>query len=175
MISPKPATTGVQYKLTVYHRNNGLDSNVLTTTYTADNTEPTVTIQSLTAGNGTANVTPATNEANGTMFHLVTLGSASPPDATVVKNGTSVVVTATGNQTMITLSGLTNETEYRISFLHRDLHRNDSTLVHQLFTPTTGAANIVTPIVDGFTIEDVASVPNVTPTAIIDGFLIEDV
>ena len=91
-----------------------------------------------------------------------------------VRAGNSRAVTASGAQALITLNGLTNDTQYRVSFLHRDAHRNDSAVVSQTVIPTTGASNIVTPIVDGFTIGAMASVPAVTPTAIADGFLIED-
>lgn len=168
-------TTGISYLLAVYHRNNTLDSNVLATTYTADKTAPRVTIPTLGAGNGTANVTVVTDEGDGTLFWRVNLASAAVPDAAAVKAGTSRPVVASGSQALITLSGLTNETEYRISFLHRDSHRNESIVVSRVFTPTTGSSNSVTPIIGGFTINDVASVPDVTPIAIADGFLIEDI
>jgi hypothetical protein len=73
------------------------------------------------------------------------------------------------------LDGLTKRVEQRITFIHVDSHRNESAMVSQTFTPTAGASNIVTPIIEGFTIEDVAFVPGVTAKEIADGFLIEDV
>lgn len=167
--------SGTRYQLAVYHRNNSLDSNVLATLYTTDNIAPNVTIPTLGAGNGTANVTAVTDEGDGTLFWRVSLASAPVPAAAEVKAGMSRAVVATGSQALITLSGLTNGTQYRVSFLHRDAHRNDSAVVSRSFTPTTGASNSVTPVVVGFTINDVASVPDITATAIDDGFLIEDI
>jgi hypothetical protein len=168
-------TTDVSYKLAVYHRNNGLDSNVLATVYTADNTAPMITIQTLTPGNGTAGLVVSTDEGNGTLYWRVVPSWAIGPFPDNVKQGNSRTVTASGPQPLITLNGLTNGTEYRVTFLHRDAHRNDSDMLSQTFTPTTGASNIVTPTVEGFTVADVASVPDVTATEIANGFLIEDV
>ena len=167
-------TTGTVYKLAVYHRNNGRDSNVLGTVYTADNTAPTLALATPTVGDATAGVAVSTDEGDGVLYWLVTPAADAVPDAAAVRAGNSRAVTASGAQALITLNGLTNDTQYRVSFLHRDAHRNDSAVVSQTFIPTTGASNIVTPIVDGFTIEAMASVPAVTPTAIADGFLIED-
>jgi hypothetical protein len=63
-------TTDLSYKLVIYHRNN-----VLTTLYTADNKASVVTIQTLTPGNGTANVVASTMEGNGTLYWLLAGGA----------------------------------------------------------------------------------------------------
>lgn len=171
---PETGTTGVAYKVAVYHYNNGQSSNVLMAGYTADNTAPTVSFSDISTEDSAAQIVVSTNEDNGHYFHLVNLASESVPDAAAVKTGAGHVVTSSGDQISLHVTGLTNGTEYRISVVHRDAHRNDSAVVSALFTPVSGASNIATPIIGGFRIDDVSSVPGVTTTAIAGGFLIED-
>lgn len=103
-----------------------------------DVTAPTLTSPSFTGTaqtTGTATVT--TNEANGTLYCVVTTGSTSPTGAQVragqdstgaaAAYASSQAITTTGAKNF-SATGLTAGTTYYAHFQHRDANTNDSTV-----------------------------------------------
>jgi hypothetical protein len=105
---------------------NVVDSSSFTTAAAGDTTPPTLSSPVGTqTGPNTATATVSTNEANGTLYYMVSVNSTET--AATVKAGSSQAVTATGTQN-VSFSGLTAATTYYSHFLHRDAAGNDSTV-----------------------------------------------
>lgn len=113
-----------------------------------DTVAPTLTNQTASAtGATTASGSVTTNEANGTLYWLV----SSNPTATVavVKAGFSQAVTAAGVKT-VTLSGLTASTNYYLHFVHTDAAGHDSTVASSaMFTTSVPAGDTTAPTLSG--------------------------
>lgn len=113
-----------------------------------DTVAPTLTNQTASAtGATTASGSVTTNEANGTLYWLV----SSNPTATVaaVKAGFSQAVTAAGVKT-VTLSGLTASTNYYVHFVHTDAAGHDSTVASSaMFTTSVPAGDTTNPTLSG--------------------------
>lgn len=116
-------------------------SNVVRGTFTTatapDETAPTLSSPS-TANLTDVSVIPrvVTDEANGTLY-MVVVPDGDAPSITQIKAGQqsdgsaaldsgNQTVTATGLQSMATVTGLTAETAYELFFVHRDAAGNDS-------------------------------------------------
>ena len=90
----------------------------------ADTTAPTLTSPTASAtGATTASGSVTTNEANGTLYYLVSANATEL--AATVKAGSSQAVTASGSQ-FVTVIGLTASTPYYLHFVHTDAAANDS-------------------------------------------------
>lgn len=113
-----------------------------------DTVAPTLTNQTASAtGATTASGSVTTNEANGTLYWLV----SSNPTATVaaVKAGFSQAVTAAGVKT-VTLSGLTASTNYYLHFVHTDAAGHDSAVASSaMFTTSVPAGDTTAPTLSG--------------------------
>jgi hypothetical protein len=120
-----------------------------------DTTAPILTLPTgTTTGATTASGTVTTDEANGTLYAVVTT-SATPPSAVDIRAGTgatystSQAVSATGVQN-VAATGLTAETTYYWHFLHDDAAANASNIVTSasfttntvLTTPTLSAPGV---------------------------------
>lgn len=117
----------------------GNQSNVVTASWAqADITAPTLTSPSgSSASTTTANLSVSTNEANGTLYWVVTT-SATPPSVAQVKAGqdnTGSAAAASGNQAVsgtgaqtATASGLTPSSTVFAYFVHTDAANNNSTV-----------------------------------------------
>lgn len=131
----------------------GANGNVLTATgiTSADTTAPTLSAASGTGGTLTCSGSVTTNEANGTLYAVVT-GSATAPTAAQVKLGQdstgtaalrviSQAVSATGAQT-IASGAVTAGTSY-LHCMHEDAAANQSTVVSSAsFIVTSGTATL---------------------------------
>ena len=113
-----------------------------------DTVAPTLTSASASAtGATTASGSVTTNEANGTLYWLV----SSNPTATVaqVKAGFSQVVTSAGVKT-VTLSGLTASTNYYLHFVHTDAAGHDSAVASPaMFTTSAPSGDTTNPTLSG--------------------------
>lgn len=137
-------TAATAYYIHFLHRDAaGNDSTVaispsFTTASAADTTAPTLTLPTGTqTGQTTATGTVTTNEANGTLYYMVSTNAVE--SAATVKAGASQAVTATGVQN-VSYSGLTAATQYYTHYLHRDAAGNDSTVVNGTGFTTASAA-----------------------------------
>lgn len=94
--------------------------------------------------NSGATVSVTTNEANGTLYVVLTT-SATDPTATQIKAGqdnsgnpatlaANTEITATGANSFGLLFGLTAATSYTAHFMHEDAQGNQSTVAHTTFT-----------------------------------------
>lgn len=129
----------------------GANGNVLTATgiTSADTTAPTLSAASGTGGTLTCSGSVTTNEANGTLYAVVT-GSATAPTAAQVKLGQdstgtaalrviSQAVSATGVQTIVS-GGVTAGTRY-MHYMHEDAAANQSSVSSSAsFTVTAGGS-----------------------------------
>lgn len=107
---------------------NVVDSTSFTTAAAGDTTPPTLSSPVGTqTGQTTATATVSTNEANGTLYYMVSTNATET--ATTVKAGSSQAVTATGTQN-VSFSGLNAGTTYYSHFLHRDAAGNDSAVAN---------------------------------------------
>lgn len=107
---------------------NVVDSSSFTTAAAGDTTAPTLSNPVGTqTGPNTATATVSTNEANGTLYYMVSQNATET--VATVKAGSSQAVTATGTQN-VSFSGLTAGTTYYSHFLHRDAAGNDSTVAN---------------------------------------------
>jgi hypothetical protein len=136
---PETGTTGTRYELAVHHYAGGQSSNVLMSSYTADNTAPVLSDLAVTVGDGTAAVALRTDEGDGTLYWQVTAPDETP-DAAALRAANARPVTAAGAQEEILLSGLANGAARRISLLQEDTRRNASAVVSAVLTPGTAAA-----------------------------------
>lgn len=110
---------------------------------TPDTTPPTLTSPAGSqTGSTTASGAVSTNEANGTLYRLVST-NASESAATVKAAALTQAVTVTGLQS-VSFAGLTPSTTYYAHYVHRDAAGNDS-LVASSASFTTAAAGDVTP------------------------------
>ena len=109
----------------------------------ADLDAPTLSSPTATAASDTtATGTVTTDEANGTLFYLVS-ESAVVSQSNVISLGESQAVSATGVQN-VSVSALTASTDYYMHYVHRDAAGNNSTVsVSAQFT--TEAAPVVAP------------------------------
>jgi hypothetical protein len=104
-----------------------------------DTTAPTLTSPAATAtGPTTASGTVSTDEANGTLFRLVS-ANATELASTVIASGQSQVVSGTGVQS-VTFTGLVAETAYYAHYVHRDASNNASARVTSTQFTTSAAA-----------------------------------
>lgn len=123
-----------------------------TWSFTCEDTSPTLSapLDSATGGT-TATAAVTTDRADGTLYWVVDQ-SATPPSAAQVKAGQdqggaaadasgSQAVTATGSQTVASITGLTSETTYYTYFMHESVNGGQSTV---------SAA-------DGFTTDDITA------------------
>ncbi len=105
----------------------------------ADTTAPTLTspgTSSVGSTTVTGNVT--TDEANGTLYCLVTT-NATETAATVKASGTTQAITTIGAKS-INITGLTASTAYYAHFCHRDAAGNDSTVSNSASFTTSAAS-----------------------------------
>lgn len=94
-----------------------------------DTTAPTLTSPSGTqTGTTTATVSVTTNEANGTLYALVTT-NATETAATIKASGATQAITSTGSKSF-NITGLTASTSYFSHFVHRDAAGNDSAVAN---------------------------------------------
>lgn len=141
-----------------YHRRGGSSSaasNEVSETIAADVTAPTLSSPTDTATAATtADVGVSTNEANGTLYCVVTT-SATPPTAARVKLGqdnsgvaatyaSSQVVSSTGAKTF-SVTGLTASTAYTAHFMHEDANGNQSTVSSGNGFTTTSSSTALDP------------------------------
>lgn len=113
----------------------------------SDTTAPTLTSPSATAtGTTTASGSVTTDEANGTLYYLVS-ANASESVATV-KAGSSQAVSASGVQN-VTVTGLTASTSYYLHFVHTDAAANDSTVSSSAQFTTSAAGDTTPPTLTG--------------------------
>lgn len=129
-------------------------------TVSADTTPPVLTVPTGTAtGDTTATGSVSTDEANGTLYAVVTT-SATAPSVPQIQAGqdnagaaaayaTSQAVSATGVQN-ISATGLAPSTAYYIHYQHEDAAANDSTVVTSAQF-TTAASSDTTPDAYSFT------------------------
>lgn len=112
-----------------------------------DNTPPTLTSPTASsAGTTTATGSVTTNEANGTLYRLVsTSGSAT---VAAVKAGLSQAVSATGAQA-VSFTGLTASTTYYAHFVHTDAAGNDSAVATSSAFTTSAPAPAPAPAPSG--------------------------
>ncbi len=128
----------------------------------ADTTAPTLTSASVTAvgtTTGTGNVT--TNEANGTLYSIVST-SATAPSAIQIQAGqnhTGAAAVWSGNQAIsstgaktFSITGLTASTAYYAHFQHKDAATNNSSVVTSAQFTTTSADTTVPTLTGSITI-----------------------
>ena len=124
----------------------------------ADTTAPTLTSASVTAvGTTTSTGNVTTNEANGTLYSIVST-SATAPSATQIQAGqnhTGAAAVWSGNQAVsstgaktFNITGLTASTAYYAHFQHKDAANNNSTVVTSAQF-TTGSADTTVPTLTG--------------------------
>lgn len=105
----------------------GNDSNVANSasfTTAADTTAPILASPTVVSNGGTgANGTVSTNEANGTLYSMVTANATE--SAATVKTGQTQAVSGIGTQNIV-FSGLTPSATLYAHYLHRDAAGNDS-------------------------------------------------
>lgn len=108
-----------------------------------DETAPILSSPTGTAtGQTTATGTVTTDEANGTLYSLVS-ANATESAATVKASGASQAVTATGVQN-VSKTGLTQGTTYYLHYVHTDAAGNDSSRVSSAsFTTQTNSVQMV--------------------------------
>lgn len=140
--------------LYVYQRTaGGTDSAVIMQDFIADNTAPTLSSVSTTPGNTTAALDWSTNEANGDAYWVLTTSATVPSVANIIAgndhtgsaatdSGTAAV-SATGAQPQISSTSLTNGNTYYYHLVHRDDHRNDSSVSTTSVTPAAAGITIV--------------------------------
>lgn len=110
----------------------------------ADVTAPTLTSPtSASTGQTTGSGAVTTNEANGTLYCLVSV-NATETAATVKASGATQAVTTTGSKA-VTVSGLTASTTYYLHFVHRDAAGNDSALVTSASFMTAAVGDTTAP------------------------------
>lgn len=133
-------------------------SNAFALVASADTTAPTLTSASVTAvgtTTGTGNVT--TNEANGTLYSIVST-SATAPSAAQIQAGqdnTGAAAVWSGNQAVsstgaktFSITGLTASTAYYAHYQHKDAANNNSTVVTSAQF-TTGSTDTTAPTLMG--------------------------
>jgi len=114
----------------------------------ADTTPPTLSSPTGTStGATTATGTVSTNEANGTLYRLVST-NATETAATVKAAALTTTVTATGTQS-VSFSGLTPSTTYYAHYVHTDAAGNDSTRVSSASFTTSSSADTTPPVLTG--------------------------
>lgn len=128
-------------------------SNAFALVSSGDTTAPTLTSPSVTAvatTTATGNVT--TNEANGTLYSIVST-SATAPSATQIQAGqnhtgaaavwsSNQAVSSTGAKTF-SITGLTVGTTYYTHFQHKDAANNNSTVVTSTQFTTTSNSSLL--------------------------------
>lgn len=125
-----------------------------------DTTAPTLTSPTGTqTGSTTASGTVSTNEANGTLYRMVST-NATETAATVKAAALTQAVTATGSQA-VSFSGLTPSTTYYAHYVHRDAAGNDSARVSSASFTTPAGADTTPPVLTGS-----ITIGTVTPTSI---------
>lgn len=108
-----------------------------------DTTAPTLSSPgSSSVGSTTVTGNVTTDEANGTLYCLVT-ANATETAATVKATGTTQAITTTGAKS-INITGLTASTTYYAHFCHRDAAGNDSTVSNSASFTTSAAAATAT-------------------------------
>lgn len=141
----------------------------------ADTTAPTLSLPlALPLGDTSGYLGVTTNEANGTLYYVVTT-SATPPSAAQVKagqndGGTAAVyagsqaVSATGAQSA-TATGLSSNTAYYAYFMHEDAATNQSSVsASATFTTlTTGTSDT--------SFDDLVAAMSVPPTDLRKGYI----
>jgi hypothetical protein len=117
-------------------------------TPSTDTTAPVLSSPTGTkTGSSTASGTVSTNEANGTLYAVVTT-SATPPTAADIRTGTGAAystsqsVSATGGQS-VSATGLTASTTYYWHYLHDDAASNASNIVTSASFTTDAAVVVV--------------------------------
>jgi len=151
------------------------DTSNISLVYGTDTTAPVLTSPVDTAsGQTTANLSVSTDEANGTLYWVVTT-SATPPSKAQVKAGQnhagaaatasgSSVITATGTQNF-NATGLSAGTAYYAYFMHEDAATNQSNVAAgDGFTTTAAAPSLSSPL-DTAVGQDEASLGVTTDTA----------
>lgn len=144
-VSLAPSTVYYAHFLHVDAANNesAISTSATFTTAAGDTTAPLLSTPSGTqTGSTTASGSVTTNEANGTLYCLISASSA--PTAAQVKAGLSQAVTTTGAKTF-SATGLTAATTYYASFLHRDAAGNDSAIATSASFATPAAADTTAP------------------------------
>ena len=112
-----------------------------------DTTAPTLTSPTASAtGSTTASGSVSTNEANGTLYYLVSANATEL--AATVKAGSSQAVTASGSQS-VSITGLTASTSYYLHFVHTDAAANDSTVATSAQFTTSAAGDTTPPTLTG--------------------------
>lgn len=144
-------TTGQQYRVRVYHLENGELSNPIDFTFTADNTAPALAA-SARGANGSLLARLTTDEANGTVYTvLVAQGVGTTPsyaqiiagqDSTGAAALSYSVSAITSAAISFTTTGLTNGSGYTVYAFQEDLHGNRSAIVSATGTPTASPAQV---------------------------------
>ena len=109
-----------------------------------DTTAPTLTSPGTSSvGSTTVTGDVTTDEANGTLYCLVTT-NATETAATVKATGTTQTITTTGAKS-INITGLTASTLYYAHFVHTDAAANDSTVSSSASFTTAAASSTYAP------------------------------
>lgn len=149
-------TGSTNYYLHVVHedelgqRSTVASSALWATPPAADVTAPTLTSPTLTGtSDTTASWSVSTNEANGTLYGVITTSSTKPTAAQIRAGQNHLgatapasfnqAITSTGNKTG-NVTGLTQSTTYYAHYTHRDAAGNDATVVS-----STSITTIATP------------------------------
>lgn len=109
-----------------------------------DLTAPIITVGAVVSGITTAERSVSTDEGNGTLYWLVD-GNTSRNPVEVKAAGQSRPVTATGQQAVVSVAGLTANTGYNFHVMHEDAAGNPSTVDSEAFTTATVGMG-VTPV-----------------------------
>jgi hypothetical protein len=127
-------------------------AHIYTNKLAADTTAPTLTSPTGTqTGSSTATIGATTDEANGTMYGVVTVSGTAPSVAQIQagqdNSGSAAAyasnqsITTTGAKTF-SATGLAASTSYYAHFQHKDAAANDSTVVTSAqFTTTAGGGS----------------------------------
>lgn len=145
----------IEYDL-VGGKSNVVVSSVITTSG-GDVTAPVLSSAGATVtGTTTATALVDTDEGNGTLKFGLSLQSATAPSATQLEAGTdgddaaligglrTQAVTGTGTQSA-NITGMTDATGYRLSYVQRDAANNRSNIVHATFATASAATGDLAP------------------------------
>jgi len=123
----------------VSHGSVKIDSIAVTAGVVADTAAPTTTAAPSASGTtDTATTLSATINENGTGYYLVLAAAAAAPTVAAVQAGTSFAMTA-NVAAIVTISGLTAATPYRVYFVAKDAANNVQTAVQSAAVSTSAA------------------------------------
>lgn len=141
---PETGTTGVQYVLALYQRVSGEDSNVLTISYTADNTAPVLSAPLVEPMADGAMFGVSSDESGGVLYRVATLSATLPTAAQIMAgqdhtgaqahDAIAATVVSLGAQPDWTVGGISTGQTVHVHVVHEDAHGNISAVISAAHT-----------------------------------------